>query len=410
MMKKGNYDELRASLSLYIDGGLDAEQERHIEEAIASNPELEREVRELRRMKELLGSRPPLPANPVFWSRLASELDRRKEEEENLLPFPQRYVPAVAAVGIVAFIAVGVMLIVQREPLLQYLAEQSETVQQVYENTLLKGNILPLFADLDKNQVLQFAMFGTLPLDARAETALRVDESSESGYRIEVGRTAEERQPAVTVDDLYREVEPTDLQVRMIDSLLASVQERIAESAFFSENNALAIDPDLPRLNRMVVSSIAANLGPAQRDRFNRFLKARHAAYAVAPEDPLLPDHPSTRPFVGGVGRPGRFLVITEDSMMMTPPEFTFRSTVRMDHHPHPADPAVHAKIERLFQRFVENDSIVVRISGAARHAMRVLGSNDFFRIQVERDEDDSSNDMMFRWVSTTPLGLPVVP
>jgi len=261
---------------------MNPEERTALEEFLSTHPEARDELRELRQIKHLLAAKKRLPHDPYFWSRLSARMNAENEEEHNLLPFPRKYVPLAGAMGILAVVAISMTIFLQRGPLFDYFSKKSQAVKEAVESGLLKGSVLPLFADIDNDKVLQFALFGTLPLDAKAETALRVDDQSEEGYHIEVGMTAENVPSAVTVKDLYQEVNPTKAQEVLIDSVLGAARVRIAQGVFYAENNALALDPRLTRLNKEVLSNIAAVLAPMQRQRFDRFLDKRNAAYTVA--------------------------------------------------------------------------------------------------------------------------------
>lgn len=317
-MSELTHKELQELMTLEVDGLLEPERRRVLEDWCAAHPEAARELRELRRLRDLLGSRNKPAPDPYFWTRLSQSLEERAAESKNLLPFPSKFVPAASAVAIVILIGLGITMVLQRGPLLEYIAETSSEVQQAYENTILKGSILPLFSNIGNDEVLQYALFGTLPLDRDSDAALRVDEASAEGYRIEVGLKAERQpKPAVTVHDLMEEVQPTMAQAMRIDSVLSEARERIALAGFYAENDALAIDPEITQLNRRVLSRIVGVLEPVQRQRLDRFLKARNALYGIAPD---LADSPTVAPTPPSVARADRqdFIVITPDSFGVT--------------------------------------------------------------------------------------------
>ncbi|MGH2568144.1 MAG: anti-sigma factor family protein, partial [Bacteroidota bacterium] len=191
-MKQMSEQELSHRLSQYVDGELSPSEALEVDAYLAAHPETTKELRELQAMKRILRAKEKLPANIGFWTRLSVALEHLKEEEQNFLPFPRRFIPAATALGLVSMVAVAVILFQQREALLAYLSKKTVEVQQAYEGSregsFLKGVITPLLANIGRDEVLQFALFGTLSLDEQSETALRVDESSEKGYRIEFGK------------------------------------------------------------------------------------------------------------------------------------------------------------------------------------------------------------------------------
>ncbi len=373
-------------LSLAVDGNLDEAQQRELEEALASHPDIARELRASKALKGLLQGRRTVPPDPYFWTRLSQALDERKEEEKNLLPFPRKYLPVASAVGILAFVALGVTLFVQRGPLLQYLSEQSAVVQDVYESSILKGAVMPLFANIGNDDVLQYALFGTLPLDKESETALRVDEGSADGYRIEVGLTGEQVRPKVTVHELLEELRPTAGQAVLIDSVLGEARKRIEQAVFYSENNALAIDPELTRLNRVVLTRIAAVLAPAQRERFDRFLEDRNSSYAIAAGDheTIAPPEPPMTAIPRQHSKD--FIVITSDSFAVAELNFNIDSIVRPGTMTRVRIPDMERKLEMLVRSRAVRAPAVHQSKSFSRSPVRVVGEADLIKIELDAE------------------------
>lgn len=373
-------------LSLAVDGTLDEAQKRELEEVLASHPHIARELQERKALKDLLQARRTFPPDPNFWTRLSHALERKKEEEKNLLPFPRKYLPVASTLGIVAFVALGVTLFIQREPLLQYLSEQSAVVQDAYESSILKGAVMPLFANIGNDDVLQYALFGTLPLDKKSETALRVDEGSTDGYRIEVGLTGEQVRPKVTVYELFEELRPSVVQAVKIDSVLGEARKRIEQAVFYSENNALAIDPELTRLNRVVLTKIAAVLAPAQRERFDKFLETRNATYAIAAGDLEIPAPPEVPKVRVPPAQSKDFIVITSDSFAVAELNFNIDSIIRPGAILRARIPDMERKLEMLVRSRAVRAPAVHQSRSFSRSPVRVVGEADLIKIELDAE------------------------
>jgi len=384
-MKQYSQEELSRWLSEYLDGSLDVGEQTMLEEYISAHPEAAKELRELRQIKHLLAAKKEVPPDPFFWSRLSARMDSDVEEERNLLPFSRKYVPLASAMGILAFVAIGVTVFLQREPILEYLSKQSQAVKEVYEGGILKGAVLPLFANIDNDKVLQYALFGTLPLDAKAETALRVDEQSEKGYHIEVGMTADRLPPPVTVKELYAEVLPTMQQRLQIDSVLDEAKAKIAKGAFYSENNALAVDPELTKLNRVVLSDIASVLAPVQRQRFDRFLNKRNSSYALTKENIPTPQAPRRlRSAFPEQPNLHEFVVMTADSTVVTHLALNIDSLVRNQGIDVPMVASeLPARLENLMKARYERTAVARMRRAEPQRALRTTGEEDFFKVEI---------------------------
>jgi len=410
-VNRSSRPNISEKLSQYLDGELDEYGVAEVEQLLREDPSAAAELEELRRLRDLLGERHTLSRQPAFWSMLQQELSRRKSEQENLLPFPKRFVPVGIATAIVAVVAVGVLVFQQRIPILQYLAKQSEVVQKSFQNDILKGTVLPMFQELDKDNVLQFAMFGTLPLDENSDRALRVDEDSESGYQIEMGETVSRERQQVTFEDLIAEVRPTAKETRAIDSLLENAKVRIAWSAFVGENNAIAIDPELTRLNRSMLVAIAQNLEPQRRARFDRFLEERKARYSVAG---LVSSHPDAPPppktgLALSPPEPAQrnFVVITPDTFVLSPVVVNVGELQEMQRREMGRVSELHLRLESTIReigrkrvRPVTREKGHVSVYGVERGA-------GYVRINVQPQIHPRPEDSVLSWA--TPRNRPSV-
>lgn len=381
-MKPLSRRELSDKLSLYIDNELHEVERRELEEYLATHPEAAEELRQLQLLRQRLQSKPRLPADSAFWHRLSVAIDALKDEEHNLLPFPRRYLPAATVVGVLSMIAVGIILVQQRQPILDFLSQKTEEVHQLYEGSLLKGTIIPLLSDIDKDKVLQFALFGTLPLDEQSETALRVDETAEKGYRLEVGKPLEKKIPALTVKEFYDEIRPTPVQEKMIDSLLRLTKQQLEVSVFVAENQAMAISPDLPQLGRVTISSIAACLEPQQRIRFEKFLQLRNAPYTVDPAKVRAQKVERIFEKLHKPPRPEQFVILTPETLVVHTLDInidSLRGKVRQKMKSHAGGFNFDRFAQRV-QRFKTDDGVVV----VGTQPMRISGNRGSFRIEFE--------------------------
>lgn len=386
-MKPLSPQELSDQLSLYIDNELPEAERRELEQYLSTHPEAAEELRQLQFLKQRFQNRQKLPVNVGFWTRLSVALDTLKQEEHNLLPFPRRYLPAATVLGALSMLVVGVILFQQRQPILDFISQKTEEVHQLYEGGLLKGTIIPLLSDIGKDEVLQFALFGTLPLDEKSETALRVDETAEKGYRLEVGKPVEKKIPSLTVKEFYDEIQPTPVQEKMIDSLLRFTKQQLEASVLVAENQAMAISPDLPQLGRVTVSSIAACLEPQQRVRFERFLQLRNAPYTVDPAKVRAEKVDKIFEKIHKPPRPEQFVILTPETLVVHKLELNIDS-LREEMQRRMRGHAVEFSFDRLVQRVQRlktDDGVVV----VGTQPMRVSGNRGSFRIEFEARNEE---------------------
>jgi hypothetical protein len=328
-MKKMKEQKLDALLSQYIDGTLSEKEAKQVESLLAVDESARQHVAELKSLKILLTSQPRLNPDIGFWTRFAVTMEEQKEEEHNLLPFPRKFLPAITIMVTAIVVVVGTLVIQNRMRFMQFFSEKSQAVREVYEDKILQGSLLPLFSKVDKERALQFSLFGTLQLDDKSETALRVDEQSEKGYRIEVGNNLRSKTKSVTFDRFVAEVKPSVKQKKIIDSLLELTGRRIESSVLIGENNTMAIAPDLPKLNRLMVTNIASCLEPFQRVNFERLLEANNAPYTVTAKSVPAGKAGNYLQRIPKFPQGDRFVIITPDTMMYSQIHIDFDSLRR---------------------------------------------------------------------------------
>jgi hypothetical protein len=317
-MKQMLQEQWELLFSQYIDGILSKEDQAFVEERLKSDTSAQAYVEELRRLKSLLGSKEKLTPDIGFATRFSVALEEQKKEDHNLLPFPRRYMPAMTALAAVVLVVTGVFLNRNRAQFSQFFSEKSQVVKEVYEKNVVQGSLLPFFSKVNKDQALQFSLFGSLSLDDKTETALRVDEQAKKGYRIEVGKDSKHKTKSMTFNKFLAEVNPTSDQRKIIDSLLELTGKRIESSVLMGENNSLAIAPDLPKLNKVMLTNIASCLEPVQRVRFERMLEAHDAPYSVAGQNAPSLKREQILNNVPRMPSGDRFVIITPDTTVMS--------------------------------------------------------------------------------------------
>jgi hypothetical protein len=313
-MSQLSQDRLNTLLNDYLDGVLGETERTSVDELVAHDESVRRELDRLKRMRELLAGQEKLEPDFAFWTRLSATLTEKKEDD-NLLPFHRKYFPSAALASVVGIVLIGTVIFQNRMSLFHFLTQKSQLVQSAYEEGILKGSIIPLLSHIDNNQVLQFSLLGVLPLDPKSETTLKVDQNSSNGYQIKLSKTSAKKSKPMTVKSFYAEIQATKQQQDVMDSLFGMARRKIESSVLVSDNHAVAIDPALAQLNRVMVSNIAACLEPFQRVRFGRFLEKRDAPYTFVSKK-FVPANPeSIYVEMSRVPTSRRFVVVTADTL-----------------------------------------------------------------------------------------------
>lgn len=389
-------------ISRAIDGDLTPEEQRQFDERLLRDAAFLAEVESRRRLQSLVHRMPGLAADQAFVNRVMSTLPAPERESGDLLPFPRRYLP-VAAVAVTAVVAVATFMVLEsRIPLLRFWEQQSATVRQAYEQTIAQGNFWPLLGDLDDDRTIQFAFTGTLSIDEEKGATLKVDDRAKDGYRIEVQKDAARPKREVTVAEFMSAVKPSEIQRRALDSVLHAAREELQTAVLVGANDEVAIKADLRRLNRAMVSGLAAVLEPEQRAKMSRFMTVRDAPYVLFGSDA----EPSTSQEIVREMRAPRerheFVVLRRDSLLITRYHIDAMELRRQAEHFHAMSAELEARRDRMLRRWVDQPSVpeIPAIAPEVMARVNVKSRRDRLSIEVS---DSVSGRVMFFNISVAP-------
>ncbi|HLP15621.1 MAG TPA: hypothetical protein VK470_05150 [Bacteroidota bacterium] len=370
-------------LSMYVDGMLDDAEARQLEEYIAAHPDAARELAMLRTIKKGLKESPRVPENSWFWLQLSGTLEERRAQKTGVLKrWTQRWWSAglVTAGGL----AVALVLVLKEgDSFRTFFQEKKDQVAQVYSNGIMKGAIMPLLSSIDKEKVLQFALFGNLALDST--NTLKVAKGEGESYKVEIGRTPMTKKK-ITLPEFYAAINATPEQSEVVDSILNYGAAKIENAVLVGEKDEIAIHADIAQLNRVMVSTIAEVLEPAQRVHFKKMLSENDAPYAVvkANAPPVSPEKIFKR--MASIPRSNRYVVIAGDSVSFADmPGDVERFRVHAEHLQRTL-PKLRA-VQEMMQQFADRRLRFEQKMLQERHPLRISGNEDVLTIQFEENQ-----------------------
>lgn len=236
-------------LSAYIDGELSQKEKEYIEGKISSSLELQRELAELKRIKELTASSyEHIAEAPFFETRLNAELNLSK-------PFflkVKRWIPAVS----LTLITAALMLTLKFYPdILKNVLEE----QKINLTNLYKENLQPLLfaADLTNEDIFNFAFNSELPLDKTEQHYLRLGYDAGGKEFFEINRNT-----SITKENnLEKFIQALDLnedQRKEMDSIISSYSDELMAQVLVNDKNAVAISPSLWNYQKAIAAEILA--------------------------------------------------------------------------------------------------------------------------------------------------------
>ncbi|MFA6540083.1 MAG: hypothetical protein WCT99_00630 [Bacteroidota bacterium] len=353
--------DLERILSLYIDGELDPIETATLQEYLAAHPSVARDLEILQSAKKTISKKRQMPSNEWFWLKLSNTIESNKTKRKNI--FFHSSAPSVVLISILVVAVIGGVYFKNTNLFRKFFEEKKNQVQ----NSLMTGNILPLFTNLTNDDVLNFALFGKLPLDSSKETELQVknDENKRSQYEI-VNAFNRPSAVNITVSDFCQSVGVEQVQKGIIDSILGTYKKRLQTAVLVSENKEIAIHEELAQMNKAVVSTIVSSLEPVQKIKFQKYLNRVHAPYTV-----IAFNAPAVEPKIlferiPGASRTNRYVIVSKDTIGIAEMKMNLDS-IRDVVNNH----AMYRRVatERMFKDLAE-------IQHGSEHSITVAGSN----------------------------------
>lgn len=252
-------------LSAYLDGELSLSEKKYIEEKIKSSLELQKELEELKRLKELTSQGfGQLPDSPYFETRLMAELNSPK----SFMAKFGRWIPALSITAVTLIL----MTVLKFYPnfLISVLDEQTETLTSFY-----KDNLQPLLyaANLSNEDLFNFAFYSELPLDEADENYLRVgyDEKGEQFFEINNSPT---RKNEKNLEKFVTALNLNEKQREDIDSIISSYSGELAGQVLVSDKNTVAINPNLWNYQKALVADILSFAKRSNSSAYNSIIPA----------------------------------------------------------------------------------------------------------------------------------------
>jgi hypothetical protein len=249
-------------LSAYLDGELSPEEINIIEEKLSYSKELKEQLDELIKLKALTKkSIPELPEDPYFETRLMANIEKKGSG------FPlKKYAPVFSFVLLAAFL----MVFFKAKP--DFFGNMFD-MQKKEIARLYTQNLKPLlFASrLSNEDIFNFAMYKQLPLDNNDKQYLELGYSPDGKEYFEV-KSGKVKEGGL---DLYKFVTALNLnsnQKKVVDSILNSYSTKLQTEILISDNNALAINPNLWNFNKAIAADIFRYAASVNKNVLNKIV------------------------------------------------------------------------------------------------------------------------------------------
>lgn len=260
-MKKNNTDlEL---LSAYIDGELSPSEKKYIEEKIKSSLELQKELSDLKKLKELTStSVDRISESPFFETRLFANLNSKSQSKFNI----KKWIPISA----LTLITVALMTVLKFNPTLldNIIKQQKSNLAGFY-----KENLQPLLyaANLTNEDIFNFAVYQELPLDNTNNQILKLGNDVRGTEYFEIKKSNETIQ-ANNLQKFVTALAFDEYEIKKIDSIIGSYSEQISALVLVNDKNSVAINPNIWNTRKLILADILAFAEKHASYNFNKMI------------------------------------------------------------------------------------------------------------------------------------------
>lgn len=292
-------------LSAYLDDELSFEEKEQVERNIKSSLELQKKLEDLKKIKQLTSSsHKKIPESPYFETRLFASLNSQK-------PWYKRISNWSPAIGL-AFATVLVMVVLQSNPAIfkDLIEQQKSNITGFY-----KENLQPLLfaADLNNEDIFNFAMYKQLPLDKENNHILQLGYDTTGSKYFEIKNNELNN----VQNNLEKFIVALDLDKRErneIDSIMKEYADELEAQVLVNENSTVALNANLWNYQRAIQSDLMAF---AEKSNWNEFKK-------FVPHTVSYSSNPSMVHAVNEVrsSRNKNYIILTPDSIFSEPLDF----------------------------------------------------------------------------------------
>jgi len=251
-------------LSAYLDDELSQSEKAEVEKLLTTSFELQKELSDLKRIKQLGNNVKRIPESPFFETRLMAAIEGQKNES----PLIKRWIPAAA----LAVVTIIIMIVLKFNPgILDKMWED----QKVAIAGFYKENLQPvlLAANLTNEDVFNFAFNNELPLDNTRQQYLLFgyDDSGKEFFEI---RSSHQRVKRESYNEFISAMNLDVEQKQIVDSIIGSYSKALESQVLVNEENTIAINPNLWNLRKAIFADLLVASEKLNKTKFDRIVPA----------------------------------------------------------------------------------------------------------------------------------------
>ncbi len=252
-------------LSAYLDGELSPNEVEQLKRKIKSSLELQKKFEDLQQIKKLTStSFKNLPESPYFETRLFAKIELQKVWYKRVF----RWSPAIG-LGAITIILM-VILKINPDVINNLINQQKSNVAGFY-----KENLQPLLfaADLNNEDIFNFAMYKQLPLDTKGKQYIHLGYDDAGKEYVEI-KNLDIVQEENNYEKFLLALELNENQIKQMDSIINQYAVELETQVLVNTNNTVAINSNLWNYQRAIQSDLLTFAENFNESKFHKFVPA----------------------------------------------------------------------------------------------------------------------------------------
>jgi hypothetical protein len=251
-------------LSAYLDNELSQSEKTEVEKLLASSLDLQKQLEDLKKLKQLGNRVKRIPESPFFETRLMAAIEGQKNESSKI----KKWIPA----GSLAVVTIIIMVILKFNP---GLIDRMWEDQKVAIEGFYKENLQPVLvaANLSNEDIFNFAFNNELPLDNTRQQYLLLgyDDSGKEFFEI---RNTDQKIKRQSYTEFITSMNLDAEQKEIVDSIIGSYSKALEGQVLVNEKNTIAINQNLWNFRKAIFADLLVASEKLNKAKFDRIVPA----------------------------------------------------------------------------------------------------------------------------------------
>lgn len=251
-------------LSAYLDDELPQSEKIEVEKLLASSLDLQKQLEDLKKVKQLGNRVKRIPESPFFETRLMATIEGQKNESSKI----KKWIPAAS----LAVVTIIIMVVLKFNP---GLIDRMWEDQKVAIEGFYKENLQPVLvaANLSNEDIFNFAFNNELPLDNTRQQYLLLgyDDSGKEFFEI---RNSDQKIKRQSYTEFITAMNLDAEQKEIVDSIIGSYSKALEGQVLVNEKNTIAINQNLWNFRKAIFADLLVASEKLNKAKFDRIVPA----------------------------------------------------------------------------------------------------------------------------------------